>query len=68
MGEINLYGVYLPVFIVQAVLAYMILKCLIWGITPDVEQQWIALPSVFYLCLYIILIGMVHVGFLLCCA
>jgi len=46
MGELNIYGVYVPVLVIQAVLAYIVLR----------------LPSIFYLCLYITVLGVVHWG------
>lgn len=60
MGEFNIYGVYIPTFLVQAILAYLLLKIL--NILTDrwVEKGWIALPSIFNLCVYVLLLWGVH--------
>lgn len=66
MGELNIYGVYVPVLIVQALLAYIILRLLMQVIDRWIEKGWIPLPSIFYLCLYIILLWLIHWGFIQC--
>lgn len=63
MGELNIYGVYVPILVLQALLAYIGLRLLMRVIDPWVEQGWIVLPSIFYLCVYIALLGIVHWGF-----
>lgn len=60
MGEINIYGVYVPMLLVLAVMAYAALRVLMLFLDRWVERGWIAMPSVFYLCLYIILLGCGH--------
>ena len=64
MGELNIYGVYVPVLVVQALLAYIGLRLLMRVTDPWVDKGWIFLPSIFYLCLYITLLGIVHGGFI----
>ena len=64
MGELNIYGVYVPVLVIQAVLAYIVLRLLMLVTDPWVDKGWIFLPSIFYLCLYITVLGMVHWGFI----
>ncbi len=53
MGKLNIYGVYVPVLVIQAVLAYIVLRLLMRVTDPWVDKGWIFLPSIFYLCLYI---------------
>ena len=60
MGELNLYGVYVPMLLVQAVIAYIILQIIMRFTDRLVIAGWIGSPNVFYLCLYNILVGLVH--------
>lgn len=60
MGELNIYGVYVPVLLIQAVIAYGALRIVMRFLDRWVEQGWIAMPSVFYLCIFIMLLGLVH--------
>ena len=60
MGELNIYGVYVPIFLIQAVLAYLLFKVAILGVDWMVEKDWIVLPSVFNLCIYLILLWLMH--------
>lgn len=60
MGELNVYGVYIPMLLVQAVLAYILLILLRKCTDLCVGPTWIALPSIFYLCLYVLLLGAIH--------
>jgi hypothetical protein len=64
MGELNIYGVYVPILLVQCVLAYVVLRVVMIGTDRLIEKGWIPLPSVFYLCLYIILLWLIHWGFI----
>lgn len=64
MGELNVYGVYVPMLLIQAVLAYVVLIILRRWTDIWIEKGWIALPSIFYLCLYVVLLGGVHWAFL----
>ena len=65
MGELNLYGVYVPILLIQSILAYVLLKIVMIGTDRLVEQGWIAWPSIFNLCLYIVLLFLVHWLFIL---
>ena len=65
MGEVNIYGVYVPILIIQAMLAYAILRLLNLLTDRLVEQGWIAMPSIFNLCLFVVLLWLVHWGFTL---
>ncbi len=60
MGELNIYGVYVPIFLIQAVLAYLLFKVAMLGVDWMVEKDWIILPSVFNLCIYLILLWLMH--------
>lgn len=64
MGELNVYGIYIPVFLMQAICAYVVFKLV--SILSDrwIDQGWIALPGVFNLCLYLVLLMGVHEVFL----
>ena len=62
MGEFNIYGVYVPSLLVQAVFAYIILRFAMIGTDRLVAKGWIPLPSIFYLCLYIIFLWLIHWG------
>ena len=65
MGELNLYGVYVPILLIQSILAYVLLKIVMMGTDRLVDQGWIAWPSIFNLCLYIVLLFLVHWLFIL---
>ena len=60
MGELNIYGVYVPIFLIQAVLAYLLFKVAMLCVDWMVEKDWIVLPSVFNLCIYLILLWLMH--------
>lgn len=60
MGEMNLYGVYIPILLVQAVVAYVLFKLLSPLVDRLVIKGWIALPSIFNLCFYLGLMLIVH--------
>lgn len=51
MGELNVYGVYVPILLIQAVLAYVVLRVVMRVLDRVVEQGWIPLPNIFYLCM-----------------
>ncbi|OTG68800.1 hypothetical protein B9T25_04775 [Acinetobacter sp. ANC 4470] len=65
MGELNLYGVYVPILLIQSMLAYILLKIVMMATDRLVDQGWIAWPSLFNLCLYAVLIFLVHWLFIL---
>ncbi|ENW06429.1 MULTISPECIES: DUF1656 domain-containing protein [Acinetobacter] len=60
MGEINVYGIYIPILLVQAIIAYVIFKLMSPLIDRLVAKEWIALPSIFNLCFYLGLLLLVH--------
>ncbi|OTG80724.1 DUF1656 domain-containing protein [Acinetobacter sp. ANC 4648] len=65
MGELNIYGVYVPVFLIQAILAYILFKVVTLVTDQWIAKAWIAAPGIFHLCIYIILLGLVHWFFIL---
>lgn len=66
MGELNIYGVYVPTLLIQSVFAYGLLRLAMFGTDRLVDKGWIPLPSIFYLCLYVILLWLIHWGFIVC--
>lgn len=66
MGELNVYGIYVPILLIQAALAYGLLRVLMLGIDRLVAKNWIAAPHIFYLCVYILLLWLIHWGFIVC--
>ena len=60
MGELNIYGVYVPILLIQAIVAYVIFWFVMPWLNRLTEKQWIVLPNIFYLCVYIMLFGSVH--------
>ena len=60
MGELNIYGVYVPIFLIQAILAFIIWKVVCIGRDRLVEKEWIALRGIFHICIYLILLWLIH--------
>ena len=60
MGELNVYGAYVPILLIQAVIAYVLLRLLMKGLDRLVAKDWIIMPNLFYLSIYVILLGAVH--------
>lgn len=60
MGEFNFYGVYVPVLLVYALIAYLIFLLLRVGINRYVDEGWFIYPSLFYLCLYVVVLWLTH--------
>ena len=50
MGEFNVYGIYVPALLVQAIFAYICFRWLSPLTNKWIAQGWIALPSNFNLC------------------
>lgn len=68
MGEINIYGVYVPILLVQAIFAYLLLQVMRLKTDQWSSQGRIVWPSIFNLCLYIVLLFMIHGLFVLSAA
>lgn len=60
MGEINVYGIYIPILLVQAIIAYVLFKLMSPLIDRLVMRGWIVLPNIFNLCLYLGLLLCMH--------
>ncbi|EKU53089.1 DUF1656 domain-containing protein [Acinetobacter courvalinii] len=60
MGELNLYGIYIPILLVQAIIAYVLFKLAGPWLDRLISKGWIALPSIFNLCFYLGLLLLVH--------
>ncbi|WP_445114814.1 DUF1656 domain-containing protein [Acinetobacter sp. WZC-1] len=60
MGELNIYGVYVPILLVQAILAYALLRLSAVVTDKFIIDGWIAMPAVFSLGLYLILLWLMH--------
>ena len=65
MGELNLYGVYVPILLIQSILAYLLLQIVMLATDRLVDQGWIAGSGIFNLCLYVVLVFLVHWLFIL---
>lgn len=66
MGEFNIYGVYVPVLLVLAILSYVLLRFAMLGLDKLIERGWIPLPSLFYLCVYILILALLQWGYVIC--
>ena len=60
MGEFNVYGIYVPALLVQAIFAYICFRWLSPLTNKWIAQGWIALPSIFNLCFYLLLLLLIH--------
>lgn len=60
MGEFNLYGIYMPALLIQALIAYLGFHLLNPLTNKWIAQGWIALPSIFNLSFYLSLLLAVH--------
>ncbi len=60
-GELNLYGIFVPTLLLQALVAYVLFSLLGKWIDRLQAKDWILFPPIFNLCLYIIILGLVFV-------
>lgn len=58
-GELDIYGIYVPTLLVQAVVAYILFSLSSRWLDRLQARDWIALPSLFNACVYIIIFGLV---------
>ena len=56
-GELNFYGIYIPFILIEALLAYVLYLLLLKALEKWQLDQWIVVPTIFHLCLYIMLLG-----------
>ncbi|MPW45670.1 DUF1656 domain-containing protein [Acinetobacter guerrae] len=64
MGELNLYGVYVPTLLIQAILAYVLFKIVTLATNRLIEAGWIGFSGIFNLSLYVLMLMIVHWVFL----
>ena len=60
MTEVNVGGIYVPILLLQACVAYLLLQLTSWLILRFGLSHWVAAPSIFYLALYLVYLFMVH--------
>lgn len=60
MSDFDLYGIFVPSFLVQAVLAYLIFILIRPFANRCIEQGWVIFLGLFNLCLYLICLFIVH--------
>jgi len=58
-GELDIYGIYVPTLLVQAIIAYVVFSLSSRWLDRLQAKDWIALPSLFNACVYIIMFGLV---------
>lgn len=58
-GELDIYGIYVPALLVQAIVAYILFSLSSRWLDQLQAKDWIALPSLFNVCVYIIFFGLV---------
>jgi predicted PurR-regulated permease PerM len=58
-GEIDLYGIFVPSLLIQALLAYLVLYLCEPSLDRLQAKGWIIMPSLFNLLLYIIILGVI---------
>ena len=58
-GELDIYGIYVPTLLVQAIMAYVLFSLSSRWLDRLQASDWIALPSLFNVCVYIIIFGLV---------
>lgn len=54
MGELNVYGVYVPIFFGSSDFGLSYFRFVVMGINRLVEKDWILFPAIFNLCVYLI--------------
>ena len=54
MGEFNVYGIYVPSFLVQAIIAYIVFSVMGRWTDKLIRKGWIGFPGVFNLSLYFV--------------
>jgi hypothetical protein len=64
MGEVNIYGLYVPSLLIQAILAYVLFFLTNKGIDRLNDAGWILFPNIFYLCWYLVCLILVHAAYI----
>lgn len=60
MNDFDLYGVFIPSFLVQALIAYLIFLLATYITDRFDKKGWIAFSGLFKLCLYLVCLLLVH--------
>jgi len=60
MGEFNVYGIYVPAFARPSLICIYSFRLLSPLTNKWIAQGWIALPSIFNLCFYLLLLLVIH--------
>ncbi|MHA3049333.1 MULTISPECIES: DUF1656 domain-containing protein [unclassified Acinetobacter] len=60
MGEFNLYGVFVPSLLIQALLAYIVFMLLGKWTDRLIQRDWVAFPGIFNLSLYMVCLLLTH--------
>ncbi|MEB3766970.1 DUF1656 domain-containing protein [Acinetobacter sp. MD2] len=66
MGEFNVYGVYVPSFLVQAILAYIVFYVLSRWTDLLIAKGWIGFAGIFNLSFYVVCLFGIHGIFVAC--
>ncbi|WP_111884872.1 DUF1656 domain-containing protein [Acinetobacter sp. CFCC 11171] len=66
MGELNVYGIYVPILLIQAVLAYLLLRVIMRLLDRWMAQDWVPMSNIFYLGVFVMLLWLVHEIFIFC--
>ncbi|MBF7691024.1 MULTISPECIES: DUF1656 domain-containing protein [Acinetobacter] len=60
MSDFDIYGVFVPSFLIQAILAYLLFVCVRKVTDRQIQNGWIAFSGVFNLCLYLVCLLVIH--------
>ncbi|GAB3051770.1 DUF1656 domain-containing protein [Acinetobacter apis] len=60
MSDFDIYGIFVPSFLIQAILAYVIFVMIRPLTSRFIEQGWVIFLGLFNLCLYLICLFIVH--------
>lgn len=63
MSEINFYGLFVPVLLLQAIIAYVLFFFSNQLIDRLNRAGWILYPNIFYLCWYVLCLLLVHAAY-----
>ena len=60
MDELNIYGLYVPIYLIQAIFDYLMLHFVVMLVEKKKKKNWILFPAIFNLCVYLILLFLMH--------
>lgn len=64
MHDFDVYGIFIPSFLIQAILAYLLFVCIEKWIDILNKKGWLLAIGLFKLCMYILCLWVVHQIFL----